>query len=195
MWIVFFRGNRARNRTIVREDQDQQHDRQPVLCAAHVVLLRDDQVLLQRRYNTGYEDGRYSLPAGHVEAGESVSLATARETMEEIGVAVHPDQLQFAHVMHRYAEGPSRAALNRVDFFLCARDWTGDPTIKEADKADDLSWFPVTALPTNIVPYIRTALDAISQGQRGYSEFGWPTGQGAFSLGATRISGVNQRPA
>ncbi|HEY6314153.1 MAG TPA: NUDIX domain-containing protein [Streptosporangiaceae bacterium] len=39
----------------------------------HLVLLDDDgRVLLGRRKNTGFADGCYHLPAGHLEAGESV---------------------------------------------------------------------------------------------------------------------------
>ena len=51
------------------------HPRFPV--AVHVFLLRDGAVLLLRRCNTGFEDGKLSVPAGHVEPGESVTQAAA----------------------------------------------------------------------------------------------------------------------
>ena len=35
--------------------------------AVHLFFLRDDQILLLRRFNTGYEDGKYSVVAGHLE--------------------------------------------------------------------------------------------------------------------------------
>ena len=43
-------------------------------------------VLLSRRYQTGWHDGEYSVPAGHVEAGETVTQAALREAREEVGL-------------------------------------------------------------------------------------------------------------
>jgi len=42
------------------------------LVAVHLFLLQDNKILLSKRYNTGYEDGNWNVPAGHVEEGESV---------------------------------------------------------------------------------------------------------------------------
>jgi 8-oxo-dGTP diphosphatase len=60
------------------------HPRFPV--AVHLLVLRGDDVLLVRRSNTGYEDGRLSVVAGHVEPGESITQAAIREASEEVGV-------------------------------------------------------------------------------------------------------------
>ena len=42
-------------------------ERNKIIPASYAVLIKDNKVLLVRRFNTGYEDGKYSLPAGHVE--------------------------------------------------------------------------------------------------------------------------------
>jgi 8-oxo-dGTP pyrophosphatase MutT (NUDIX family) len=135
--------------------------------AAHLILEQDGQFLLARRYNTGYEDGKYSLVAGHVDEGETVTQAMVREAYEEAGIVIDPAQLRVVHVMHRHnTDGAT------FDFFLQTDVWTGTPTIAEPDKCDDIQWFALTDLPDNVIPYIRSTLTLV-QDQRFYSEFGW----------------------
>jgi len=137
-----------------------------MVVAAHLFLLRDRQVLLLRRYNTGYEDGKYSVIAGHVDGGEEIVAAMAREAREEAGIAIAPGDLDVVGVMHR------RSAEERIDFFLVARRWAGDVTNREPDKCDELAWFDLEALPPNVIPYVRRALDNYRAG-RWFDSFGW----------------------
>ena len=46
-----------------------------MFVAVYLLLIRDGQILLLRRYNTGYEDGNYGVIAGHVERDERVTTA------------------------------------------------------------------------------------------------------------------------
>ena len=48
--------------------------RNKIAITALLLLTKDDKILLTRRYNTGYEDGKYSLPGGHVEKGDKRSI-------------------------------------------------------------------------------------------------------------------------
>jgi 8-oxo-dGTP diphosphatase len=134
--------------------------------AVHLFLFHHDRVLLSRRFNTGWEDGKYSVPAGHVDTGESVTEATIREAHEEIGVTLKPEDIEVIHVMHRKADD------ERVDFFLVARRWTGEITNQEPHKCDDLTWHPLTSLPSNLIPYVGQGLANYQHGIF-FSEFGW----------------------
>ena len=68
-------------------------ERNKIPITAQLAVMQDDKVLLLKRYNTGYEDGKYSLPGGHVEKGEEVTKAAIREAKEEIGIEIEPDDL------------------------------------------------------------------------------------------------------
>ena len=118
----------------------------------HLWFLRNDQILLARRFNTGYADGQYSVPAGHLDGGETVMDAAAREAEEEVGVQLKPEDLIFSTVMHRMEED------ERVDFFVHVRHWQSEPLNAEPDKCDDLRWVDIDQLPANLVPYVRQAL-------------------------------------
>lgn len=120
----------------------------------HVLLERDGRVLLMRRAGTGFFDGLYSLPGGHVEEGESLAATAVREMREELGIELAEAGLVVLGVVHR------RSDTNRIDFFLQAADWSGEPVIAETDKCDELVWCARDALPAAVVPYIRAALQA-----------------------------------
>jgi 8-oxo-dGTP diphosphatase len=118
----------------------------------HLLFIREDQVLLLRRFNTGYADGQYSVPAGHLDGGETVMDAAAREAEEEVGIKIGASDMAFSTVMHRMEED------ERVDFFIHVRQWNGEPINAEPDKCDDLCWADVNQLPANMIPYVRQAL-------------------------------------
>lgn len=132
----------------------------------HLFFFRGDQILLLRRYQTGYMDGHYSLPAGHLDGEETVRMAGVREAREEIGVWIDPADMVFAGVFHRH-EGDER-----VDFFVQVRNWSGEPVNAEPGKCDELRWVNLDALPENIVPYVRRAIENFRAGIP-FEEFGW----------------------
>ena len=138
--------------------------------AVHVFLLRGDEVLLARRSNTGYEDGNYSVIAGHLEGGEEVKAAASREVWEEAGVRIAPDDLKVVGVMHRLSND------ERIDFFLAADRWTGELANREPQRCDELAWFGLDRLPQNVIPYVRRALGNYRQG-RWFDSYGWGKGE------------------
>ena len=134
-------------------------DRFVVVPASYLYLLRDGEqgteVLLQLREGTGYMDGFWAAAAaGHVERGETATAAAAREAAEELGISAV--DLTFELTMQRTAR--AAAVDERVDFFFSARTWSGEPALMEPDKAAELRWFPLTALPEATVPHERVAI-------------------------------------
>ncbi len=143
-------------------------DRFRVVPAAYVVFRRDRdgqaEVLLQLRRGTGYMDGFWATAAaGHVEADESVLEAACREVTEELGVTVGPGQLVPLCAMHRTA-GNHDPIDERVDFFFELRSWRGEPRLVEEDKAAELRWFALGALPAPVVPHELFVLERLREG-------------------------------
>ncbi|WP_394834289.1 NUDIX domain-containing protein [Pendulispora rubella] len=121
--------------------------------AVHLILTRGDEVLLLRRFQTGYEDGHYSVPAGHLDGDEEVVTAAIREAREECSIVVEPADVRVIGVMHR------KSTDERIDFFVRVARWTGDVRNGEPHKCDELAWYPIHRLPENVIPYVRRALE------------------------------------
>lgn len=134
--------------------------------AVHLFLIREGRILLLRRFNTGYEDGNYSIVAGHSDGNEDVKSAMIREAREEAGIEIKPNNIQFAGVMHRKSDD------ERIDFFFLADLWEGEIVNMEPQKCDDLSWFEIDNLPSNVIPYIKKAITNYISGVQ-FDTYGW----------------------
>jgi 8-oxo-dGTP pyrophosphatase MutT (NUDIX family) len=138
----------------------------------HLLFFRENRVLLLRRFNTGFEDGNYSVPAGHLDGGETVRVAAVREASEEIGVHIDVEAVTFATVVFRKSDDTHSGTDERVDFFVHIEAWQGEPANAEPEKCDELRWCSPDTLPENTIPYVRKAiwnyLDGIP-----FDELGW----------------------
>ena len=137
-----------------------------VVPAVYVLFRRNDEVLLLQRANTGYMDGKYSLPAGHVDGDEPAVLAAAREAQEEVGIALKREVLTLVHTMHRQADASDRDGKHeRIDLFFEVKQWQGEPTNTEPHKCSGLRWGRIDALPEDMIPEVRVALEKIAAGE------------------------------
>jgi 8-oxo-dGTP pyrophosphatase MutT (NUDIX family) len=136
-----------------------------LIPAAYVALVRDGQVLLQQRQNTGYMDGHWSFSAaGHIERDESVHAAAVREVYEELGVLVAESDLEPVCTVHRRQS--HRDSGQRVDFFFVVSAWQGEPTVREPERSGGIRWAPLSDLPEPLVPVDAIALEMLRTGER-----------------------------
>lgn len=138
--------------------------------SSYLVLINNGKILLSRRFNTGFQDGKYSLVAGHLNGNESFTQTVIREAEEEANIDIKPDNLKVAHVMNRNEKLNKAGLRERIDIFFSAKKWKGKIKNTEPNKCDDLSWFPLNKLPKNTIPYIKYAIDNIKK-KIFYSEF------------------------
>ena len=137
-----------------------------VPIAVHLLLLNEDKILLLRRHGTGYEDSNYSVVAGHVEGGEQLKTAMIREAKEEAGIEITAADLEIVGAMH------SMTDKEYICFFLMASEWSGQVKNMEPEQCADLTWFPIDALPDNVIPYVREAIENY-RAEKWFSSFGW----------------------
>jgi len=136
----------------------------PGVC---VILKKQGKVLFVLRSNTGYKDGQYGVPGGHVEDNETFKQAACREAMEEVGVHVRPEDLVYKMTVHRQSIKDIR-----IDVWFEALTWTGEPKNAEPHIHDEIAWLDPDDLPKNTVDYMSFGLENIAEGNT-YGEFAW----------------------
>jgi 8-oxo-dGTP diphosphatase len=133
-----------------------------LIVDVHLLLLRDGDLLLGRRANTGYGDGAYEPPSVRLAERETLVEAAVRVARAEVGIALEPARVSLAHVMHDVS------GAGRMAFFLTAEGWDGaggEPS-PATGSYSDLDWFPLTTLPANMIDRARVAVRNYAAGAR-----------------------------
>lgn len=120
--------------------------------AVHLFFINDERILMLRRHNTGYEDGKLSVVAGHVDLGESIFQAAIREAKEEAGIEIEYSNIKPIGVMHRKSND------ERIDFFVVINKWNGIIKNCEPHKCKELIWINIDNLPNDVIGYIEKAI-------------------------------------
>lgn len=127
-------------------------DRFNIHATVGIILVYKGKVLLAKRCNTGCMDGKYALISGHLESGESLKTAMAREIKEEINVDIKENNLNYVCVIRRGDND------NYFNFYLSCEDFRGEIKNNEPDKCEELKWFDLNALPDEMIPNDRKAI-------------------------------------
>lgn len=142
-------------------------DRHRIIPAVWAIITNEKgQVFMLRRANTGWRDGSWTVPAGHIEEGEAPSAAAIRELLEEAGVQATHENLSEP-LIYFY---PEDARVNdRVSLFFEVKSYSGTPVNAEPTKSDASEWFDRNNLPADMPPLLRRAFIDLKNGIR-YSE-------------------------
>ncbi|MFD2079361.1 ADP-ribose pyrophosphatase YjhB, NUDIX family [Actinopolymorpha cephalotaxi] len=119
-------------------------DRRRVLCVGAVVRDEEDRLLVVRRGRPP-DAGRWSLPGGRVEPGESAPSAAVREVAEETGLAVAAGRLLGS------VERPGPGGVTYLILDYVCTPCAPDRTPRAGDDAADARWVSpaeLAALPT-----------------------------------------------
>lgn len=136
--------------------------------SVNVYIIKNDKVLLGRRQNTGYADGKLCPPGGHVEEGETPLQATVRELKEEVGIEIDAHDLEFVCVA---ARDDSPTAYVGYEFMLKDKDYT--PANTEPEKCSELVWVDIADLPDDVISDFAEIIKRSILGNEKYLELGF----------------------
>ncbi len=128
-----------------------------ILRPSVAAIIRDGEgrLLLQRRS----DNGRWGLPGGSVEIGESVREAIIREVREETGLEVEVERLIGVYSdpslqVVRYATGE---VVHYVSTLLACRILGG--SLRTCEETLDLRFFNPTGLPDDLLAMHRVRIE------------------------------------
>jgi len=138
---------------------------------AAVLIFRDgDKIAFIKRQNTGWMDGKYALPGGKVDTGESFTQGIIREAEEEVGVTLKPKDIEVVLVAQVRGADDDNIWTNVI---FEAHNWEGEVHNAEPDFASELVWLDPKDLPVDeTVPQTFFYFEQLAAGKH-YGEFGW----------------------
>ncbi|MBK3646521.1 MULTISPECIES: NUDIX hydrolase [Streptomyces] len=127
-----------------------------VRVGVQAIVRSADGVLLGLRKNT-FGQGTWGLPGGHLEIGESIFEATARELREEVGI--RPVALRVACVTD-----PQPEANHHMQIGVEVLGHEGHITVCEPHRCERWQFWPLDALPDALFIGSIKVLDSVRAG-------------------------------
>lgn len=129
-----------------------------------LILYNKGKILLLRQKKS--LGGNYTLVGGTIENTEYALEALIRESEEEAGIKLIPEDLQLVHVLHKRTKSKG----HRITLYFKATKWNGEIKTGEPNKFKDVVWFSLDSLPANLSETVRHVLQEYRDGIM-YSEF------------------------
>ena len=120
--------------------------RQPNFYSAVFAIIRNEknEILFQKRQNTGFRDGQFQLPSWHVEGSETIKDSIIRELQEELWIGVLENDIEIAHIAHVVSS-------ERVYFNIYANilKYVWDIVNLESEKCSEIGFYAFQEIENN----------------------------------------------
>lgn len=133
--------------------------------AVKALVRRGEEILLARLSGSAVESGRWTLPGGGVDHGESPEHALLREIREETGLAAQAGALLGVNDKHLTGNAPDGRLedFHAVNLVYAATVAEGDPHVEEVDGTTDaVAWVPLADIESGAVPVTSLVRFALS---------------------------------
>lgn len=120
-----------------------------------VYIFNDDNQLLLGLRKSSHAYGTWCPPGGHLEFGETNENAAVRETKEETGIVISPEDVWLEGVTNDFFEESEKHYITL--HFFCKK-YQGKPQIMEPEKCAEWRWFDLDKLPENLMLPIKNFL-------------------------------------
>jgi ADP-ribose pyrophosphatase YjhB (NUDIX family) len=123
--------------------------------ASAIVADNEGRILLQRRS----DNGRWALPGGVMDIGESIAEATAREVQEETGLTVEPERIVgvYTDPGHVFAYDNGEV---RQQFSICFACRMVGGEVRPSSESTEVRFFATADIESlNIHPSIRLRIE------------------------------------
>ena len=133
------------------------HARISAIGACLIILDSNGHILMIRR-----KEGNYGLPGGVKEMDETFEECVIRETFEEVGLTIQPQDLTLLGVLGGkafYYEYPNGDQIESCGAIYIARCPTDQVPQVDDDEATDYSYHSIDTLPENIRNFEEAALE------------------------------------
>lgn len=139
------------------ESSGREYPQRPV-PAVHAAILKENRILLIKRLNEPSR-GRWSLPGGRIELGETIYEAIKREVLEECSIEIEIEHvLDVGSNIVRDDEG--RIRYHYVLIYVLARHTGGE--VRAQSDAGDFMWARAEEIPKlDMHPELRRMLPLI----------------------------------
>ena len=124
-----------------------------------IILKKDNQALMVKRHNTDWAQGFWNFPGGLVEKNETLLQAAIRETQEEVGVVVNPEDFKLVHVLYVIKNDTNTKDI--IGFYFMAESWCGEAVNAEPHRHSEIGWFDINRLPSNSTKHALQAINGL----------------------------------